>query len=857
MSPGLSSPQGSNSALVRTSPLREPQMPMLRHERQLEALLRIGTAMAASLGLSNLLRGVWHSLEGVLDIELFLVALVDEAAGRLSFPLCACNGDELNLTPVDFFRDPSLVAIVVRHRQVVRSGETGLDDEPAQAAPGIPLPAAFLGVPLMSQGRAMGALLVGSRRAGAYSPRDKRFLQLVATQISLAVEKSRLYEAVLRHARSLEERVVARTAELQAEKTRFESTVQSLREGLVLFGLDGMTSFANRRASELLQVPLEELIGTHVKDLWQDVGPAILEREAFQESFQRALRAVETYPELDLCLRDPAAARERASEVLDAPESGRFLNLRLFPVRDTAGTRLGSGFILLDITREREMDRMKDELINVVSHELRTPISSVIGFAELLLTRQFPAPRQRQMIETIHREAERLSALINHFLDLRRLESGSEMMALQRVNLSKLTRSVAASFALNQKPHVLRLEVPETLPPVRADPERLAQALHNLISNAIKYSPDGGEVRVRAQLAQSEVVITISDDGLGLPAEAMPHLFQKFYRVDTSDRRKIRGTGLGLAIVRQIISAHGGRIWAESPGPGQGSTFGFTLPVAAPTTSSLKASAPDDPYVLVYESDHGQQALLCEHLKCGGYHVFSSGQPEVILQTLRRQKPIGVVLDVAPPDPDQGWGLLRAIRERYRTEELPILVTSVLDERETALSLGANEYLVKPFDSNRLIALLEQTAKRRVLVVDDDVMILELMQTTLTRSGYEVHCVQSGEAALDSLSDLEPDLVILDLMMPEMSGFDVLRALRDDGARRDLPVLVLTAKHLNEEDQQLLERYGAHVLPKGHYTAVRLRAVVEQALREARFPSHLAGALHEDICHDTQDPDRR
>ncbi|MCX6021610.1 MAG: ATP-binding protein, partial [Chloroflexi bacterium] len=247
----------------------------------------------------------------------------------------------------------------------------------------------------------------------------------------------------------------------------------------------------------------------------------------------------------------------------------------------SGGSHIGRVFIYHDVSREMDAARTKDELVSVVSHELRSPLASLVGFAELLLTRDYAEPQRRQFLTVMLEEGRRLTALINDFLDLQRMETDRQQMTFGPIGLGALLAHAAASVGQQVLQPVV-VEVPETLPLVRADGDRILQVVINLLSNAYKYSPNGGEVRIAAQHDDGVVTVSVRDQGLGIPADALPRLFEKFYRVDNTDRRAIKGTGLGLAISQHIIAAHGGRIWAESEGLGCGATISFTLPVLEP-----------------------------------------------------------------------------------------------------------------------------------------------------------------------------------------------------------------------------------------------------------------------------------
>jgi signal transduction histidine kinase len=233
------------------------------------------------------------------------------------------------------------------------------------------------------------------------------------------------------------------------------------------------------------------------------------------------------------------------------------------------------------ITERKEVERLKDELIATVSHELRTPLTSVRGFAELMLERDYSPTQQRRFLGLIRDEAVRLTQLINDFLDLQRLESGRQTYHFAPVAPGPLLDAAVAVFLREGGPHTLRIEAADTLPLVRADAERLHQVLVNLLSNALKFSPNGGVVTVGAYQDGDTVVVWVADQGIGLPQEAIHKLFTRFYRVDNAETRHIGGTGLGLALVKEIVAAHQGCVWVESS-LGKGSTFFVALPSADP-----------------------------------------------------------------------------------------------------------------------------------------------------------------------------------------------------------------------------------------------------------------------------------
>lgn len=286
------------------------------------------------------------------------------------------------------------------------------------------------------------------------------------------------------------------------------------------------------------------------------------------------------------------------------------------------------------------LNRVKDELVSMVSHELRTPLASLVGFTELLQSRDFAKAQRKQYLDVMLREGRRLSSLINDFLDLQRIDGGAQKLNLGPVDLGVLVhRAVASAGEDLQTP--IKIDLDEDLPLVIADPDRILQVLTNLLSNARKYSPEGGEIRIFTQVADQAVEVSVQDQGLGIPSEARAHLFERFYRIDTGDRREIRGTGLGLAITQKIIEAHGGKVGVDSAGQGKGSRFYFTLALAPSSTMSGD--------VLIVEDDAGFVHLLRAELATKGLSVIWAPDAETAEAVMERASPKAVVLDLLLP----------------------------------------------------------------------------------------------------------------------------------------------------------------------------------------------------------------
>lgn len=347
-------------------------------------------------------------------------------------------------------------------------------------------------------------------------------------------------------------------AEADAERATLAAVVASIGDGLLVLDVAGTVRVCNERAAELLELPRDVLLGSGAPRLL-GLLTAAAEDEEIGAALGRAL--------------SPRPDRRRSIEFRTRGPQRRDLLVEVFPLTTPAGA--GAGVVLRDLTAQRELDRAKDELVAVVTHELRSPLAAVCGFVELVLTRELEPAQRESHLRTVLKEARRLGALIDEFLDLQRIDKGADRVAPVETDVGALLERLHTVSVDQGQPFVL--DLPEELPPVLADPERIWQVLLNLLGNARKYSPGGGEIRLSVRQLETEVEVAVEDRGLGIPEDALPHLFDDFYRVPGAERAGIPGTGLGLSICRKIVAAHGGRIRAESDGPGRGSRFSFTL----------------------------------------------------------------------------------------------------------------------------------------------------------------------------------------------------------------------------------------------------------------------------------------
>jgi len=671
----------------------------------------------------------------------------------------------------------------------------------------------------------------------------------------------------------LEQRVREKTAQLRLQGAALEVAANSI----VITDCDATILWVNRAFSALTGYSAEEVIGQN---------PRLLKSGAQDDGFYRRMH------------QTISGGRVWRGEIVNRYKDGRQVteDMTITPLHGDDGNITHFIAIKQDITERKraeaeirqinvslerrvaertvqlkEANRAKSDFLANMSHELRTPLNAIIGFSEMLKDGVLGElePKQRGFAGDIFNAGTHLLALINDILDLSKIEAGKLELVPGPVEVAALLKSSLLVVREKALAHRIRLEtrITPALGTLLADERKLKQIVYNLLSNAVKFTPEGGAVTLSARrCSRSEVAfaqiltarvvappqgdadefleIAVEDSGAGIAEQDLPKLFEPFVQADNSVARRFGGTGLGLSLVRQLAELHGGTVGMESR-LGAGSRFSVWLPwrAAAPlaegapaATEPDSASLPAAPLALVVEDDDSMADLIAAQLRAEGFQVIRASTAEEGLVRAAKSRPQVITLDIFLPEMD-GWEFMRRLKAEPGLADIPVVIITISDDLDRGLILGAQRVLQKPFVREDLVAALAGLVARRpggkapaVLVVDDNVKAVELLAAMIEAEGYLVRRAYGGAEAIESARRMPPEVVILDLMMPHVSGFEVARALRESAHTARIPILVLTAKDLTAEDRASLNGEVSAIMAKASFSTRELLAELRRAL---------------------------
>ncbi|HEX6111770.1 MAG TPA: response regulator [Geminicoccaceae bacterium] len=618
--------------------------------------------------------------------------------------------------------------------------------------------------------------------------------------------------------------------EAMQARRRLTDALETSSQGFFLFDADDRMVLCNSRYRELYP-GFADIIEPGVT--FEHIIRTVAERGIVADAVER--------PEEWIAQR-MAQHRNPSGPLLHPQSDGRWIQISERKTQD--GGTVGA---FTDVTelkrREQEVAAARDEAMRAtrakshflasMSHELRTPLNAIIGYSEMLQEEAEDLGQDRFLpdLMKIREAGKHLLSLINDVLDLSKIEAGKMDVLVEEFEVAELIEQVHSVIEplIAKNANVLEVIGASDLGRMHSDQTKLRQSLLNLLSNAAKFTRGGRIALAARRMAEPEgdrLQFVVSDTGIGMTPEQLQGLFQAFSQARSSTARDYGGTGLGLAITRHFCRMLGGDVAVEST-PGAGSTFTLTLPAVCPAampevaTSAAPARRADAlGTVLIIDDEKPAHELLERELAGAGYDILHAAGGREGLKLAKQARPDVITLDIIMPDLD-GWSVLKALKADPELCDIPVVLVTIMGDRDLGFALGAADYITKPLDREILLAAVNRHARgaegAQILVVDDDWKSRDMLRRTLVKEGWTVAEASNGREAMSLLERSRPALVLLDLMMPEMDGFELLERMRRNEGWREIPVVVVTAKDLTRAEVDQLNGRVVKILQKGAY----------------------------------------
>ncbi len=933
---------------------------------ELAVVNTVSAALTSELDLSALIRLIGEQARSIFKADIAYVALLDEAQGQIKFPYTF--GEELPAMP---YGEGLTSRILQTGKPLLINRELDRQLLEVGAAVVGQKSQSYLGVPICLSGQAVGVLSVQStHEEGLFGENDLHLLTTIAANVSIALQNARLF------------------SELQSQKKFSDTLILTSPVAIVILDKDNRVISWNPAAERLFGYAPEEAAGRYIVDLVSDAetreqalefavqinqGRAVhsfvrrrckdgrrLELELFAvpvvfeekqvgtfaiyhditdlkhaeaailESERRLSDIINFLPDATLVIdRDnrviawnraieemtgiPAAdmlgrsdyeyalpfygarrpilidlvllprkdfeKREyakiaRSGETLSGETytpglkgGARYLYATATPLHDGSGNIVGAIETIRDITErkhaEEELRKAKEAadaanaaksaFLANMSHELRTPLNAIIGFSRIVRRKSegLIPEKQTENLDKVLTSAEHLLNLINTVLDIAKIEAGRMDVLAAHFRIGALIDLCAnTTQPLLQPEVVLEKRVDESLNLVYSDQDKIRQIVLNLLSNAAKFTHHGRILLAAVRDGDDHLRISVSDTGIGISPETLPRLFREFSQGDAGTTRQYGGTGLGLSISRNLARLLGGDLTVQSE-PGKGSTFTLLLPLeyrgkaqpvaepgvpaASGETAPETTVAPARKRILLIDSDPDAQYLLQESLSPEEFGILSTSNGAEGLEWARKEHPQAILLDILMPESD-GWQILHDLKSGTETATIPVILLTIVDHKALGFRLGAAAYLLKPLnpaeviDAIRRVTAHSPAAQKRVLVVDDDPHVADMLGQLLPESEFILDSAPDGASGLAAVNNNRPDILLLDIIMPVMDGFAVIENLRGDPATRDLPIIVLSAKEFSAVEFDRLKVSVALVMHKQNLAGVDLAGEIHKVL---------------------------
>lgn len=771
----------------------------LRVERdRTNVLYRIASELVASLDIDRVLNKALSFIRDAVDAEKGTIVLLDDETGNLYRRAAIGTGEDVPPGGLrsSLRRDEGLIGWILKNAESVTVSDVREDARwvfrNEKAAPeDEELTRSVLGVPIVnSEGRPVGAIFLHAYEVNAFTEVDLRLVEAAAVQLGNAMNNAQLYRMLRQQAERLGS--MLRTQQVEAAKS--QSILEGIADGVMVADANGRIILFNAAAGRILSVTRSQALGRRLDEMLGLYGTMAREWLTQVNAWRENPEAYET--------------GEYLAERLQF--ENRVVGVHLSPVISKGHEFLGTVSVFRDVTAEVEAERAKTEFVSTVSHELRTPMTAVKGYVDLLLmgaTGDLNS-QQQHFLDIIKINTDRLTSLVNDLLDISRIETGKIDLERESLDMVSIIEQAVLTIRPRAEEKGLRVHavVPPELPQVFGDSDRVVQIITNLVGNAYKYTPTGGVVSVHAYVRDEMVHVAVADTGIGISSEDQRKIFDRFFRVDDPLVHEESGTGLGLSIAVSLVEMHGGEMTVESEA-GEGSIFTFTLPLAEGEDTAPLGKPPEgfvplfQSTVLVVEDDSEVANFLRFTLESEGHRVLIAESGEAGLRMAREKQPDLISLDILLPDLN-GFEVLELLKRDAQTSDIPVVIVSVVGDEDRGKALGAIDYLTKPLDIDNLLSVVEDivTEHDTVLIADDDEDTLMLLREALRNNGLGLRTTRRGDRALQLAQMIRPALLLLDLNMPGLDGYEVLKALREDERTADIPVIVMTGTVGPEED---------------------------------------------------------
>lgn len=810
-----------------------------RRADELKALHSTLADITAELELSSLLRIIVERAAGLLNCTGGELGLIDEEKQEIHIVVSYNLGEDFAGSCQDMGEGAM--------GMVASTGEPMIVDDYQTWDKGLPAYShihASIAAPLNVKGRLIGVFTTATiDPERKFDEEDVHLLTMFARQAAIAIENARLFDQAQREIG--ERRKVEQ--EIRHQKEYFEALLVNNPVAVVTANLSGSIVSWNPMAEKLFGYSQGEVIGKSLDDIV--ASHASIREEA--TGFTKEVFEVGRLQSTTRRIRKDGSMVD--VELLALPVIVGGKNVGFIAIYHDISERVRAEEELRQSKEAAEAaSQAKSTFLANMSHELRTPLNAIIGFTRLVKRRSGDALPQKQAdnLDKVLDSADHLLDLINDVLDLSKIEAGRIDVQLTSFNIGSLVEACLETVQpLVRSPQLkLKMKVESGLPPVYTDQEKVRQILINLLGNAIKFTKKGS-VTVTVKRQKEQLNLAVADTGIGIPKEDLERIFEEFQQADTSSTRKFGGTGLGLSISRHLAHLLNGEITVES-NEGKGSTFTVILPLRyVAVEEATKAPDPTDreeaekseehlPLILAIDDDLNTLYLLKENLAEAGYRVIGVENGKKGLTKARSLQPKAIILDILLPN-ESGWEILSELKADPVTQDIPVIVLSIVDDVERGYRLGAYDYLVKPCDRDKLMRVLEDLEDLdqqpiRLLTVDDDPEAIDLVRKLLENEPFKITTASNGQEALKEISSSRPDIILLDLLMPRMDGFAVVEYLQKDDQLRSVPVVVLTAKDLAEREKDWLQEMRIPIIKKKNLTSEKLLRVVRAAMGTER-----------------------